>query len=421
MPTFTFIPRSYLHFDQPVNSTTAESFATNATAVSRHPFLPFIQYTIWSQKIRKKDGGGVEPKPPKLRPIAYASHRDAHIYGYYSSMLAGHYERALSDRGLIRAVTAFRPINRQSNIHFANEVFEKIRVRGECAVLATDISDYFGTVKHDRLNSAWCGILGVARLPDDHFKVFRSITEYALVRREKLCELLMLDPEKPRADGRRRYCTPLEFREVVRSNGLIHVNRTGAGIPQGSPISALLSNIYLLAFDTEMNRIAVEAGGLYRRYCDDILFVVPTAEVRDQARVKMVAMLTDLGLVAHPDKTELVDFTKEGDRLVTKKPLNYLGFTFDGLFKRIRPASIARFYKRMRAGVSRAKALRFKASRRAKEWKSLRKREIYVRYSYIGRRNFISYALRAAEIMNDSGIKKQVKAHWRKLKTLLDF
>jgi hypothetical protein len=146
---------------------------------------------------------------------------------------------------------------------------------------------------------------------------------------------------------------------------------------------------------------------------------MPTSGLRELARVKMVEMLADLGLVAHPDKTELVDFTRTGERLVTKKPLNYLGFTFDGLFKRIRPASIARFYKRMKAGVGRAKALRFRASIRAKEWKPFRKREIYIRYSYIGHRNFISYALRAAKIMNEPGIKRQVKAHWRKLQILI--
>jgi hypothetical protein len=114
-----------------------------------------------------------------------------------------------------------------------------------------------------------------------------------------------------------------------------------------------------------------------------------------------------------------VDFERRGERLVASKPLNYLGFTFDGLFKRIRPASIARFYKNMRRGVARAKALRFHSSRAAGEPKPLRRRRLYVLYSYIGRRNFLTYAFRAAKIMNDPGIKKQVKAHWRKLQDLL--
>ena len=161
------------------------------------------------------------------------------------------------------------------------------------------------------------------------------------------------------------------------------------------------------------------AGGLYRRYCDDILIVMPTAEMRQSAWELMQRMLTDLGLLAHPDKTEMVDFRRSGDRLVTEKPLNYLGFTFDGKFKRIRPGSIARFYKKMRAGVGRAKALRFRASKNADQWKPLRRRQLYLRYSYVGRRNFIAYALRAAKIMNDPGIKKQVKAHWKRLQQLL--
>jgi hypothetical protein len=34
---------------------------------------------------------------------------------------------------------------------------------------------------------------------------------------------------------------------------------------------------------------------------------------------------------------------------------------------------------------------------------------------WIGRHNFISYALRAAKKMNEPAIRKQVKQHWKKL------
>ena len=108
-------------------------------------------------------------------------------------------------------VIAFRKIGRQNNIHFANTVFEDIRSRSECFVLATDISDYFGSIKHPVLKAAWCGVLGVSRLPEDHFKVFRAVTEYAWVDREQLCQALGIHPDSPRADGRNRYCTPLSF------------------------------------------------------------------------------------------------------------------------------------------------------------------------------------------------------------------
>ena len=45
----------------------------------------------------------------------------------------------------------------------------------------------------------------------------------------------------------------------------------------------------------------------------------------------------------------------------------------------------------------------------------LKRRKLNIRYSYIGRHNFISYAIRAAKKMNEPAIRKQVKRHWNKL------
>jgi hypothetical protein len=406
-----------LHFDAPVNAESAERIATDPAAVAHHAFLPFIRYNVTTQKIRKRKGGGVELKAPKVRPIAYAAHKDAHIFGHYSTILCESYEHALREWGLQETVTAFRSLDHRRNIHFANDVFEFIRKQAECAVLASDISDYFGTIRHDKLKQAWCGVQGVPRLPADHFAVFKAITEYSTVDRDELCKVLELDPENTRADGRHRFCSAPEFRTMVRANGLCMVNRRGFGIPQGSPISAVLSNIYLLEFDATMHSAVAAHGGLYRRYCDDILFVVPTAEVRAQVLSKMRALLTDLGLVAHPEKTEAIDFAKKGSLLADSKVLNYLGFTFDGVNKRIRPASVARYYKKMRSGVGRAKAIRFRADKMAgvQPPSRLKRRRLHILYSYIGRHNFLSYAFDAARIMKDTGIKAQVKAHWKRL------
>lgn len=46
----------------------------------------------------------------------------------------------------------------------------------------------------------------------------------------------------------------------------------------------------------------------------------------------------------------------------------------------------------------------------------LRKRKLYKRYSYLGRRNFVSYALRAAGILDAKEIKRQVKPLWKRLR-----
>ena len=67
----------------------------------------------------------------------------------------------------------------------------------------------------------------------------------------------------------------VDFRDKVRKNALIISNKANFGIPQGSPISALLSNIYMLNFDIEMKDYVATLGGEYFRYCDDMLFIVP--------------------------------------------------------------------------------------------------------------------------------------------------
>ena len=64
------------------------------------------------------------------------------------------------------------------------------------------------------------------------------------------------------------------------------------------------------------------------------------------------------------------------------------------------------------------KLLRINKSRikRGEEPLERHKKYIYRRFSYIGKRNYISYALRAASIMKEPSIKQQIKPHWLKIK-----
>jgi len=47
------------------------------------------------------------------------------------------------------------------------------------------------------------------------------------------------------------------------------------------------------------------------------------------------------------------------------------------------------------------------------------KKHIYRRFSYMGKRNYVSYALLAAKIMNEPHINKQIKSHWQRLQRKL--
>jgi hypothetical protein len=170
-------------------------------------------------------------------------------------------------------------------------------------------------------------------------------------------------------------------------------------------------------FDRALANFARETGGLYRRYCDDILFVVPeTKQKIAEAFVK--DEITKVKLEVQEEKTKRVHFHKLNGVLTASEPLPYLGFLFDGRRTLLRTGSIARYYRKMRSGVSLAAQTKRKYDRlRIEHGESpepLKRRKLHIRYSYLGRHNFISYALTAAERFKEPAIRAQIKPHWEK-------
>jgi RNA-directed DNA polymerase len=94
------------------------------------------------------------------------------------------------------------------------------------------------------------------------------------------------------------------------------VSETVSGTPQGGVISPLLANIYLHAFD----RAWAEHGtGEVVRYADDFVVLCRSENQAEEAQRRATAILGDLGLRLHPDKTRVVDL-REG-----KEGFDFLG------------------------------------------------------------------------------------------------
>jgi group II intron reverse transcriptase/maturase len=91
------------------------------------------------------------------------------------------------------------------------------------------------------------------------------------------------------------------------------VRESLAGTPQGGVISPLLANIYLHRLDLWWTRECSTLGVLVR-YADDFVVMSKTESQAREARKRIEAVLKDLGLTLHPEKTRLVDLRrgKEG-------------------------------------------------------------------------------------------------------------
>lgn len=410
-------PRKYLHFDPPAGLNKAQKLVTNPRRVSLHPFYPLISYQITIEKIKRDPDTKQLKKHPKPRDIAYAAHLDSYIYSYYAWQLGMLYEEKIKLRGIDDHVLAFRSLGK-SNIDFAADAFESIRSKGNCSAVAMDIIGFFDNLDHKYLKSTWSLILNDVKLPSDHYAVFKSLTKFSIVDRDNLYSKLKISKNNPRF-GRQRICNAKDFREKVRDAGLIIKNKKTKGIPQGTPISALLSNIYMIEFDELMCRKMTAIGGDYFRYCDDMLFVIPT-EKRDEIAGEVQKEISKLGGISiNQDKTERRTFIVESGIQRADKPLQYLGFTFDGQRVLLRSAALARYSDRMKRGVKLAKATMKKRNAlklfRGENLKPLFKRKLYQRYSHLGQRNFLRYGYRASETMSSNSIKKQLKPLWVRL------
>lgn len=415
--------KSYLHFDRKISSDKIADYVTNPKRIEEHPFFPFIHFEIIHNKVYYDKTNKKLITKIKEREIKYPCHMDGHIYAYYAFLLSKPYEEYLKSNELHLSVLAFRKYgNKFNNIHFAKMAFNEVHKRQNCVAICLDIEKFFDRLDHNIIKNNWATLLGNTRLPNDHFKVYQSICKFAFVDKETLYQALGLSINSRTLNRRyNRLCDPSDFRLKIRGAGHVKVNPNSYGIPQGSPISALISNIYLMDFDKAVSAEIERSSGLYLRYCDDILVITDEAHVTHIEQF-ITNYISKLKLTINAEKTQKIQFI---DGICPQnKNLQYLGFTFNGEKILLRDAGLIRYYYKQRKAIRMltAKQRRINAIRISK---GLPPRTIYLkhlfhRFTHLGRRNYIRYALRAANILDSNVIRTQVSKHWKKFKVKLN-
>lgn len=421
-------------------------------------FSPFLKILLKTPRYKYQAVEGHHDLETKIRPICFASHIDSLIFGFYAHALTRKYELYIENEGFSDCPLAYRSnLEGKCNIQFAKEVFDEIKIRKTCTAIAIDIKGYFDNIDHIILKEKWSKVIGEKnqKLPDEQYKLFKTLTQYSYVNKNSILKKYEIDLENlPRSPQTLLELIPgdkdFEKFQRLRNDRLIVTNnqpnsRTNrhCGIPQGSAMSALLSNIYLIDFDREINERAKKEGFFYRRYCDDLLVICETDKAKQLQKDIIKKFEDEYFLEIQQKKVELTEFRANSKNkirafnlkkqlkdkhLVTNantekyyyKSLQYLGFEFNGQDIFIRSSSLSRYFRKMTRRIIKSVVMAYSPNGKDdKIWK----KQIYERYTHLGNRNFLSYAYNSSkeyytnsedvqrEGMNSPAIRKQLARH----------
>jgi RNA-directed DNA polymerase len=391
-----FKPRHYKHFDVPIGRDWAT--ALTPEQVAAHAWSPLLHWIKETPRYRLNDQGVMELKV-KPRDIMHASHRDACILAKHSHELTGKLDSWYAANGLDEAVVAYRSLGK-SNYHFAATAQAYVRDHHSVEAMCFDVTGFFDNIDHKRLKRRLKWLLGVDELADDWHRVLRAVTRYNHVHKSDL----KAHPVFGQRLKQRSADRPLATVKELKAAGIVmRPNPNSFGIPQGTPISASLSNLYLVDFDLAMKALAEQHGALYQRYSDDIL-IICEPENADQLAAAVADALTNEALDLHDDKTIRLRFTND-----ERDNFQYLGYQLGLGPALIRPGSLSRQWRSTKRAIRRSER---KAERLAKsgQMDKIFTSKLRGRLTHVGLRNFLAYADRSSDGLQSKAIKRQVKA-----------
>ncbi|AOW20755.1 reverse transcriptase/maturase family protein [Urechidicola croceus] len=434
--------KRYPHIGEPLSLMDykwIKTYVENKKCIKEHSFLPLIHKCIIKRKYRadivnldrnKKGERKRFIDKPKIRQIYYASHIDSMVFSYYNYLISEEYEKFIETKKFNESIVAYRKIpivigsdKNKCNIDFAKSTFEFIKKNEDknLTAIVADVTAFFDNLDHKILKKQWCKVLNKSTLPEDHYNVFKALTNLHYVEGDQLYNsykgTMLVErgiPNFSKKKGIKRieiksnsyfkeknavaYCTKEEF--LANNLNLVISEQNKKGIPQGSPISATLANVYMLDFDQEIYEKVETIGGYYQRYSDDLI-IVCEQEYEDEIlkfirdKVKNLAKLE-----IHPSKTTVYRFEEtegifkgfEIDENSKEhnynKCLEYLGFSYDGQRVLIKDSGFSKYYRSMKRSFKKSTSLAINSKNPDK---NLFKSRLYKRFTHRGSKRKLIY------------------------------
>ena len=395
-----FRPRGYRHLDSAIGPSYANKVSASGFAAG-HSWSPLISYV----KREKRYKPLLKRTIFKDRDIMYASHRDAAVFACYAFELTRKLDEQYAAAGLGDSVIAYRSLGK-SNYDFTGAALDFAVAHAPCRVMCFDVTGFFDNLDHQILKRRLASVVGVdQKLSSDWFAVFRAVTRFNQI---PLATLRGNAAFKERFETRTR--EPIAtMAEVVKAGIKPLRNPNKYGIPQGTPISAVLANLYMWPVDVAMKTACDQLGALYQRYSDDILVICkPDDEPVLEALLK--SEIGKLKLTVKDEKTEKSLFDP-----ADPQTFQYLGFNVSPRGAVIRPGSLGRQWRKARRSLRRTEEAGRMAIAAGKADKVYTKK-LRRRFSPVGLRNFSSYGRRAAKSLKSKAIIRQL----RRLERMVD-
>jgi RNA-directed DNA polymerase len=223
----------------------------------------------------------------KLRPLGISTLRDRVCMTAAMLVLEPIFEADLPSEQY-----AYRPGRNAQQA--AMEVEERLH-RGQTDVVDADLSDYFGSIPHAEL--------------------MKSLARRIVDRR--VLHLIKMWLE----------CAVEETDDAGRKRRTTEAKDKGCGIPQGSPISPLLSNLYMRRFVLAWKKLGLEyrLGSRIVTYADDLVILCKRGKA-EEALAWMRQIMVQLKLTVNEQKTRICK--------VPEETFDFLGYTFGRFYSR---------------------------------------------------------------------------------------